>query len=518
MPFFDPERQLLVVRIVYDGPPMAGKTTTLRSLARRLEAREVSSPAEANGRTTFFDWTEYVGGLYEGRPIRCQIVSVPGQVELKHRRQFLLRSADAVVFVADTRASALPRSLAMLEELAPHCRGQEPPLGIVVQGNKRDADEALAAPVLRRMLAAIGPMALIETVATDGDGVREAFVLAVRLALDRVRPLLPLAGETGARDAGGERQQRAVQAAPHAAGPDELLNQLLALERPGNAGSAGSAGSAAPNASADAARLLAQIAPAIELAPSELVSTFTPGAEAENVFVPHLMMPGGRIWPPVDGRALLHEVTTLGLVPTRTASGDWWAAGGGWWVHSSVEAIFDDPDAARQRLIDCARLHCELGQRLSGGRVLLLADASATRQRIWQLVRTERSLHARLSAAASAPLPELAHELCLIAARLLEAHALFSRASAPLACTLETVSDEVGRMPRFVGLVPTEPHATLRELSDDELLTRELEPALAAVASHRDDADELAALLASKRPSDVANRALARMLATRLAS
>jgi signal recognition particle receptor subunit beta len=404
MPFFDSERQLLVVRIVYDGPPMAGKTTTLRSLARRLGAPEVSSPAEANGRTTFFDWTEYVGGLYEGRQIRCQIVSVPGQVELKHRREFLLKSADAVVFVADTRASALPRSFAMLEELAPHCRGQQPPLGVVFQANKRDADEALPTPVLRRMLGAISPMVLIETVATDGDGVREAFVLAVRLALDRVRPLLPGAGEEAP--------------SPAAAGPDELLTQLLELERP--------RASSAASASSEAESLLAQIAPASPAeSPAALAANFTPGAELEKVFVPNLMMPGGRIWPPVDGRSLLHEVNALGLVPVRTASGDWWAAGGGWWVHSAAGDIFDDLDAARQRLIDCARLHCALGQRLSNGRVLILADAGRASQRIWQLVRAERSLQARLSAAVDAPVPQLAHELCLIAARLLEAQVLF---------------------------------------------------------------------------------------------
>lgn len=497
MPFFDTERQLLVIRIVYDGPPMAGKTTTLRSLARRLGAAAVNSPAEANGRTTFFDWTEYVGGLYEGRQIRCQIVSVPGQVELRHRREFLLKSADAVVFVADTQASALPRSLAMLEELAPHCRGQQPPLGVVFQANKRDADEALPTPVLRRMLAAISPMVLIETVATDGDGVREAFVLAVRLALDRVRPLLPVAGEETPH--------------PSAAGPDELLSQLLALERPGL--------SARSSTSSEAVSLLAQLAPA---SPAESAAApiphFTPGAEVERVFVPNALMPGGRIWPPVDGRSLLHEVNSLGLVPVRTASGDWWAAGGGWWIHSAAAAIFDDPDVARQRLLDCARLHCALGQRLSNDRVLLLADAGVGRQRIWQLVRTERSLQARLNAASDAPVPQLAQELCLVAARLLEAQALFSRASMPLACTLETVSDEVGRVPRFVGLVPTQRRSAPRELDDHELLIRELGPALAALMGRRNDTAELAAHLLAKRPDDVANRLLARMLESRQAA
>jgi hypothetical protein len=288
------------------------------------------------------------------------------------------------------------------------------------------------------------------------------------------------------------------------------LTQLLELERP--------RASSAASASSEAVSLLAQIAPASPAeSPAALAANFTPGAELEKVFVPNLMMPGGRIWPPVDGRSLLHEVNALGLVPVRTASGDWWAAGGGWWVHSAAGDIFDDLDAARQRLIDCARLHCALGQRLSNGRVLILADAGRARQRIWQLVRAERSLQARLSAAVDASVPQLAHELCLIAARLLEAQVLFSRASVQLACTLETVSDELGREPRFVGLVPTRATVAARELSEDELLIRELGPALAALVSRRDDAVELAAQL-KRRPDDVANRVLARMLESRQAA
>ncbi len=45
--------------------------------------------------------------------------------------------------------------------------------------------------------------------------------------------------------------------------------------------------------------------------------------DAERPFVADPMMPGGMIWPPVDGRALLHEVSGLGIRPTRTPRGDW---------------------------------------------------------------------------------------------------------------------------------------------------------------------------------------------------
>lgn len=89
MPIIDDERGVLVLRVVYDGPPRSGKTTTLRTLAASLSAGMVT-PEERDGRTLYFDWVDYIGGIFEGRKIRCQIVSVPGQTELAARRKHIL--------------------------------------------------------------------------------------------------------------------------------------------------------------------------------------------------------------------------------------------------------------------------------------------------------------------------------------------------------------------------------------------------------------------------------------------
>ena len=77
MAILDPRSDAVVIRVVYDGAPMAGKTTSVRALGRGLGG-EVASPAEVSGRTLYFDWLDYTGGLFEGRRIRCQIISVPG--------------------------------------------------------------------------------------------------------------------------------------------------------------------------------------------------------------------------------------------------------------------------------------------------------------------------------------------------------------------------------------------------------------------------------------------------------
>src|SRR5262245_15114862 len=167
MPIVDKERGVLVVRVVYDGPPLSGKTTTLRSLARGLGVA-IASPDARDGRTMFFDWVEYIGGLFEGRQIRCQIVSVPGQAELAHRRQHLLESADAVVMVADTREGEIDTAFDRLTRLLPWCRSHDPPIGVVLQANKRDEPDSVPRIRILEELSKIAPIAVVDTVATTG--------------------------------------------------------------------------------------------------------------------------------------------------------------------------------------------------------------------------------------------------------------------------------------------------------------------------------------------------------------
>src|SRR6185369_12429792 len=188
MAIIDDARGVLVVRIVYDGPALSGKTTSLRALAKGVSSK-VECPAELSGRTLFFDWVDYVGGLFDGRQIRCQIVSVPGQLELAKRRELLLATADVVVLVLDTRQGEWQFSLDWVKRTVPACRGKDPPVGLILQANKRDAADAVPTEVMREALARIAPVALVPSTATTGEGIREAFVLAVRLALDRVRSL-----------------------------------------------------------------------------------------------------------------------------------------------------------------------------------------------------------------------------------------------------------------------------------------------------------------------------------------
>jgi hypothetical protein len=169
----DPRNDAVVIRVVYDGAPMAGKSTSVRALGRGLGG-EVVSPAEVGGRTLYFDWLDYTGGLFEGRRIRCQIISVPGQATLAPRRRRLLESADVIVFVGDSTPTGFAGDRSYLSGLqAVLERVSGPPVGIVFQANKRDHADAVPLDTVRSMLDELGlRVGVVESVATESSGIR----------------------------------------------------------------------------------------------------------------------------------------------------------------------------------------------------------------------------------------------------------------------------------------------------------------------------------------------------------
>jgi signal recognition particle receptor subunit beta len=389
MAVIDPERGDVVVRIVYDGPPFAGKTTSVRALARHLGG-EVVVPEEIAGRTLYFDWLSYTGGLFEGRRIRCQIVSVPGQAALAARRRHLLETADAVVFVSESSQRDMPtvkRCLAGLRGMLDEVPG--PPIGVVLQANKRDSPDAVPLGVLQTLLDSFGArIAIVQSVATDGVGVREAFVFAVRLALDRVRELM--------------RANALKSELPEVDSADALLRELHRREGDSFDADARSgllqAQTREPDATDPVENALRQ---AIGESRADAHGAFDQPENADSAppRLPSEDLPSGMIWPPVHGRVILHAAMAMPFALKRQPNGDWVGIGDAWYLHSPGSACFGDPDAGHEALVAWARLHAGSAQVISSERCIALCDDGAGRYRLWQLVRIERSLRDEFSSA-----------------------------------------------------------------------------------------------------------------------
>jgi signal recognition particle receptor subunit beta len=197
MASFDSERKCHVVRVVYDGPGFAGKTTNLKRVHEIIppsRRSEIITPAELKGRTMFFDWLEIEGPRHGGIGLRFQLITVPGQIERNYRRRPLVAMADVVVFVCDSSPAAIPDTQRTFARLRSSIKRRTEPVSLIVQANKQDVEGALAPAVLRRKLRLDPSVPMISANAAKGDGVKatlnEAMRVGVRALKGDVGPLV----------------------------------------------------------------------------------------------------------------------------------------------------------------------------------------------------------------------------------------------------------------------------------------------------------------------------------------
>lgn len=506
MAVIDPRSDAVVIRVVYDGPPMAGKTTSVRALARGLGA-PVVAPEEIDGRTLFFDWLDYTGGLFEGRRIRCQIVSVPGQATLASRRRRLVESADVVVFVGDSAPQEQLATQSYLEGLRSVLDGREgPPIGIVLQANKRDRPEAVSLDVLRALAErAGGRIAVVESVATEGTGIREAFVFAVRLALDRVRELMRVGRLPNAPPAIDSAPDLLAQLQNHDGASLELAasgglrhTRLHEVQESGWATRAleqvvRENTSAPPRASIWAAAPAAEAV--AEKSASLQAAVATPSRDDASTgvepWVPTGDLPSGMIWPPVNGRLVLHRATSAPVRLRRQVNGDWVGTAGDWHMHSPADARFDQLAHGHGALVNWARMHAASAHVISNERCIVLCNDGTGHFRLWQIVKLERSLRDQLDADLRSGPQATAKSLLALTRAFLLAAERFASAACWLPLNLRNVgalpggSRYLGHMPDPARSRPAEPRlpgATMK------LLTVQLQYALPELQACRSDA------------------------------
>lgn len=441
MALLDVERGTVVLRIVYDGPAMSGKTTSLRSLAGSL-GREMFSADEAEGRTLFFDWVDYTGGRFNGYPIRCQLVSVPGQRALRSRRESILETADAVVFVADSRRSMLEADIRMAEALRSSLgRIPGPTPGVVIQANKRDDPEAASMADLRQAFEIPDhPVAIMESTATDGVGIRETFIFAVRLALDRVRELM--------------RTNALTKASVSVDSGEAFLAALMSAE---------AARSPRPRAAAvsEAAVAFAEVLADEERAQPAALKVEPalprPGPASKGVRdrvpdLPTTSIPGGMIWPPVGGRIILQGALSDFHAAKPLEDGGWRAESPGWRLHSYSDDVFDSAEESRTALLEWARLHAGWSRFLSQNRCIVSAPSAEGSWRLWQIVGSGPSLGAEVQQVIESGEPApIASALLQAAEGLVQACQRYSPLGFAVGLDSITTSESGGN---YLGLAP----------------------------------------------------------------
>ena len=202
MSVINPLARELSAKIVYYGPGLSGKTTSLQYIHQSLKPThrgELVSLATEGDRTLFFDFLPVHLGKVRDLDVRLQLYTVPGQVFYGATRQLVLEGADGVVFVADSQRSAHERNVESLQDLADNLRKMGTSLNqlpFIIQYNKRDLPDCGTLEEMRRLLNPNG-VPDFATTASKGVGVVEALKTITRLVTEYLSEQAPHEKEEG---------------------------------------------------------------------------------------------------------------------------------------------------------------------------------------------------------------------------------------------------------------------------------------------------------------------------------
>lgn len=178
----------ITVKIVYYGPGLGGKTSSLQCLHQRLpdsQRGQLVSLATSVDRTLYFDFLPIKLPKMRGYNIRISLYTVPGQVHYNATRKLVLQGVDGVVFVADSQRLRREANIESLNNLADNLIAQGMDVvstPLVLAYNKRDLDDLMDIESLQQELNPRSVPAF-ETCALDGRGIAEVLKTIIRTVL-----------------------------------------------------------------------------------------------------------------------------------------------------------------------------------------------------------------------------------------------------------------------------------------------------------------------------------------------
>ena len=177
---YDEQGKKLVLKLVYYGPALSGKTTNLlllHDILARENRGDLMVLDTTDDRTIFFDLLPFFLVAPSGLKIKIKVYTVPGQVRHDATRKAVLQRADGVVFVADSQQAETSTNMESFDNLEKNLAlvgldfGRLP---LVIQYNKRDLKDIVAEQDIRKAWAPTG-IPVVMASALKGWGVKETF-------------------------------------------------------------------------------------------------------------------------------------------------------------------------------------------------------------------------------------------------------------------------------------------------------------------------------------------------------
>ncbi|MCL4491263.1 MAG: GTPase domain-containing protein [Nitrospirae bacterium] len=177
---YDDLENKMILKLVYYGPAMSGKTTNLLRLHDivAIEGRgDLMMLDTKDDRTIFFDLLPFFFIAPGGLRIKVKVYTVPGQVRHDATRKAVLARADGIAFIADSQLSETTNnfeSFGALEKNLAFVGIDIEKIPLVIQFNKRDMKDIVPEDEVLRLWEQAG-IPVIMASALNGSGVLETF-------------------------------------------------------------------------------------------------------------------------------------------------------------------------------------------------------------------------------------------------------------------------------------------------------------------------------------------------------
>jgi mutual gliding-motility protein MglA len=213
---YDELDRRMVLKLVYYGPALSGKTTNLLKLHDLLSSEgrgDLMVLDTKDDRTIFFDLLPFFLVAPSGLKIKLKVYTVPGQVKHDATRKAVLQRCDGVAFIADSQPaeeSNNSSSFANLETNLSIVGLDVDTIPLVVQFNKRDLPGIISEQDIRRIWEPTG-IPIFMASALNGPGVVETYKALLDRTYDYVDSRYHLGSE-------------------HGLGKDDFINRLTKVE------------------------------------------------------------------------------------------------------------------------------------------------------------------------------------------------------------------------------------------------------------------------------------------------
>ncbi len=172
------------LKIVFFGPAMSGKTTSVRWLFNALDVFDHLTAIENTvGRTMFCDFGTIPLPIAGGWTINAHVWTATGQDFYRSTREVVMVGTDGVIFVADSQRHLLDDNIASWKELMGLLNDEDRSLPIVVLLNKQDVPNPLSPSELRRSLDLPDAIPVFTSIAKEGVNILEAFQMIFQSAM-----------------------------------------------------------------------------------------------------------------------------------------------------------------------------------------------------------------------------------------------------------------------------------------------------------------------------------------------